>query len=169
MSDSTSSYFKSVADELPVQRAKFAVEGIRFSAIAPGVVNTLMNPVEAPFGGLRSQRLTATVSNLGGLGSLGAVTLVSSAISEVIAEIRSLTSKPFAISIGRTAQRQRAHRDVAAAGVGRGGSVAEKSWGPAATGSTARGRKTRPRKRAGRFRRTLSVHYVSAVEVARCL
>jgi nitronate monooxygenase len=43
--------------------------------------------------------LTATVSNLGGLGSLGAVTLGSSAISEVIAEIRSLTSKPFAINL----------------------------------------------------------------------
>ena len=51
------------------------------------------------------------------------IILSSSAISEVIAEIRSLTSKPFAISLGRTAQRQRAHRDVAAAGVGRGGSV----------------------------------------------
>src|SRR5271163_3845739 len=85
--------------------------------------------IQAPFGGLRSQRLTATVSNLGGLGSLGAVTLGNSAISEVIAEVRSLTSKPFAISLGRTAQRQRAHRDVAAAGVGRGGSVAEKTLG----------------------------------------
>jgi NAD(P)H-dependent flavin oxidoreductase YrpB (nitropropane dioxygenase family) len=55
--------------------------------------------IQAPFGGLPSQRLTATVSNLGGLGSLGAVTLGSSAISEVIAEIRSLTSKPFAINL----------------------------------------------------------------------
>ena len=100
--------------------------------------------VQAPFGGLPSQRLTATVSNLGGLGSLGAVTLGSSAISEVIAEIRDLTSKPFAINLGRTAQRQRAHRDVAAAGVGRGGSVAEKRWGPAATGSTAAGGKPGP-------------------------
>ena len=97
--------------------------------------------IRAPFGGLPSQRLTATVSNLGGLGSLGAVTLGSSAISEVIAEIRGLTSKPFAINLGRTAQRQRAHRDVAAAGVGRGGSVAEERGGPAATGSTAAGGK----------------------------
>jgi nitronate monooxygenase len=55
--------------------------------------------IQAPFGGLPSQRLTATVSNLGGLGSLGAVTLGSSAISEVIGEIRSLTSKPFAINL----------------------------------------------------------------------
>ena len=43
--------------------------------------------IQAPFGGLPSQRLTATVSNLGGLSSLGAVTLGSSAIREVIAEI----------------------------------------------------------------------------------
>src|SRR5271156_2642017 len=93
--------------------------------------------IQAPFGGLRSQRLTATVSNLGGLGSLGAVTVGSSAISEVIAEIRSLTNKPFAISLGRTAQRQRAHRDVAAAGVGRSGSVAEERGGRGATGATA--------------------------------
>ena len=124
--------------------------------------------IQAPFGGLRSQRMTATVSNLGGLGSLGAVTLGSSAISEVIAEIRSLTSKPFAISLGRTAQRQRAYRDVAAAGVGRGGSVAEERGGPAATGSTAADGKPGPCKRAGRFRRTPECAYVSAVELARC-
>ena len=124
--------------------------------------------IRAPFGGLPSQRLTATVSNLGGLGSLGAVTLGSSAISELIAEIRGLTSKPFAINLGRTAQRQRAHRDVAAAGVGRGGSVAEERGGPAATGSTAADGKPGPSKRAGRFRRTSECAYVSAVEVARC-
>ena len=124
--------------------------------------------IRAPFGGLPSQRLTATVSNLGGLGSLGAVTLGSSAISEVIAEIRGLTSKPFAINLGRTAQRQRAHRDVAAAGVGRGGSVAEERGESAATGSTAADGKPGPRKRADRFRRTPECAYVSAVEVARC-
>ena len=118
--------------------------------------------IQAPFGGLPSQRLTATVSNLGGLGSLGAVTLGSSAISEVIAEIRSLTSKPFAINLGRTARRQRAHRDVAAEGVGRCGSVAEERGGPAATGSTTADGKP------GRFRRTPECAYVSAVEVARC-
>src|SRR5580700_5568892 len=72
--------------------------------------------IQAPFGGFPSQQLTAAVSNLGGLGSLGTVTPGSSAISEVIAEIRGLTSKPFAINPRRTAQRQRAHRDVAAAG-----------------------------------------------------
>ena len=55
--------------------------------------------IQAPFGGFPSQQLTAAVSNLGGLGSLGTVTLGSSAISEVIGEIRSLTSKPFAINL----------------------------------------------------------------------
>ena len=123
--------------------------------------------IQAPFGGLPSQRLTATVSNLGGRGSLGAITLGRSAISEVIAEIRTLKSKPCAINLGRTAQRQRAHRDVVAAGVGRGASAAEESVGPVATGSTA-GRKARPHKRAGWFRRTPEFAYVSAVEVARC-
>src|SRR5258708_20817945 len=66
--------------------------------------------IQAPFGGLPSQRLTATVSNFGGLGSLGAVTLGSSAISEVIAEIRSLTRKPFAINLWvSTADREASH------------------------------------------------------------
>jgi nitronate monooxygenase len=55
--------------------------------------------VQAPFGGLASQRLTAEVSNLGALGSLGAVTLGPTAISEAIGEIRSLTVKPFAINL----------------------------------------------------------------------
>jgi nitronate monooxygenase len=55
--------------------------------------------IQAPFGGLPSQHLTATVSNLGGLGSLGAVTLGSSAIKEAIGEIRSLTQRPFAINL----------------------------------------------------------------------
>src|SRR5260370_24446627 len=70
--------------------------------------------IQAPFGGLPSQRLTATVSNLGGLGSLGAVTLGSSAISEVIAEIRSLTRKPFAITLWvSTSDRDASHVGVA--------------------------------------------------------
>jgi nitronate monooxygenase len=55
--------------------------------------------IQAPFGGLASQRLTAEVSNLGGLGSLGAVTLEPAAISEAIDEIRDLTARPFAINL----------------------------------------------------------------------
>jgi nitronate monooxygenase len=64
--------------------------------------------IQAPFGGLPSQHLTATVSNLGGLGSLGAVTLGSSAIKEVIGEIRSLTERQFAINLWVSTSDQRA-------------------------------------------------------------
>ena len=46
-----------------------------------------------------SQRLTAAVSNFGGLGSFGAHGLEPHAIRDVIAEIRSLTSKPFAMNL----------------------------------------------------------------------
>jgi nitronate monooxygenase len=55
--------------------------------------------IQAPFGGFPSQQLTALVSNLGGLGSFGAVTLGSSAIREVIGELRNLTGKSFAINL----------------------------------------------------------------------
>ena len=55
--------------------------------------------IQAPFGGLPSQALTAAVSNLEGLGSFGAVTLSNVAIKEVIGEIRSVTEKPFAINL----------------------------------------------------------------------
>jgi nitronate monooxygenase len=55
--------------------------------------------IQGPLGGLSTQRLTATVSNFGGLGSFGAHSLSSSAIQDVIAEIRALTPKPFAINL----------------------------------------------------------------------
>ena len=55
--------------------------------------------IQGPLGGLSSQRLTATVSNFGGLGSFGAHGLAPHAIDEVVAEIRSLTSKPFAMNL----------------------------------------------------------------------
>src|SRR6202451_2463603 len=55
--------------------------------------------VQGPLGGLSSQRLTAAVSNFGGLGSFGAHGLEPSAIGDVIAEIRSLTAKPFAMNL----------------------------------------------------------------------
>jgi nitronate monooxygenase len=55
--------------------------------------------VQAPFGGFASQHLTATVSELGGLGSLGAVTLSGPAIREAVDEIRTLTNKPFAVNL----------------------------------------------------------------------
>jgi nitronate monooxygenase len=55
--------------------------------------------IQGPLGGLSSQRLTAAVSNFGGLGSFGAHGLAPGAIQETIAEIRSLTSKPFAMNL----------------------------------------------------------------------
>jgi nitronate monooxygenase len=55
--------------------------------------------IQGPLGGLSSQRLTAAVSNFGGLGSFGAHGLAPEAIKDVIAEIRFLTSKPFAMNL----------------------------------------------------------------------
>src|SRR5467141_2834367 len=55
--------------------------------------------IQVPLGGLSSQKLTAAVSNFGGLGSFGAHSLAPEAIKEVIGEIRSLTSKPFAMNL----------------------------------------------------------------------
>jgi len=55
--------------------------------------------IQGPLGGLASQRLAADVSNFGGLGSFGAHGLAPDAIREVIAEIRGLTSKPFAMNL----------------------------------------------------------------------
>ena len=55
--------------------------------------------IQGPLGGLSSQKLTAAVSNFGGLGSFGARGLSPGAIKDVIAEIRSLTSKPFAMNL----------------------------------------------------------------------
>ena len=55
--------------------------------------------IQGPLGGLSSQRLTAAVSNFGGLGSFGAHGLAPQAIHDAIAEIRSLTSKPFAMNL----------------------------------------------------------------------
>jgi nitronate monooxygenase len=55
--------------------------------------------IQGPLGGFSSQRLTAVVSNFGGLGSFGAHGLEPTAIRDVVAEIRSLTSKPFAMNL----------------------------------------------------------------------
>ena len=55
--------------------------------------------IQGPLGGLSSQKLTAAVSNFGGLGSFGAHGLAPEAIKDVIAEIHSLTSKPFAMNL----------------------------------------------------------------------
>src|ERR1700723_3009944 len=55
--------------------------------------------VQGPLGGLSSQRLTAAVSNYGGLGSFGAHGLEPEAIRKVIREIKGLTAKPFAMNL----------------------------------------------------------------------
>lgn len=55
--------------------------------------------IQGPLGGLSSQRLTAAVSNFGGLGSFGAHSLEPPAIADVISEVRSLTTKPFAMNL----------------------------------------------------------------------
>ena len=55
--------------------------------------------IQGPLGGFSSQRLTAAVSNFGGLGSFGAHGLQPQAIKGVIEEIRSLTEKPFAMNL----------------------------------------------------------------------
>jgi nitronate monooxygenase len=65
--------------------------------------------IQGPLGGLSTQRLAATVSNFGGLGSFGAHGLSPSAIKEVIAEIRALTSKPFAMNLWVSMEDEGAH------------------------------------------------------------
>jgi nitronate monooxygenase len=66
--------------------------------------------IQGALGGLSSQRLTAAVSNFGGLGSFGAVTLAPEAIEEAIAQIRSLTSKPFAMNLWVSTEDEGARR-----------------------------------------------------------
>src|ERR1700691_2435359 len=55
--------------------------------------------IQGPLGGFSSQRLTAAVSNFGALGSFGANSVEPSAIADVIGEVRSLTTKPFAVNL----------------------------------------------------------------------
>lgn len=55
--------------------------------------------IQGPLGGLSSQRLTAAVSNYGGLGSFGAHGLHPEAIRKAIREIKDLTPKPFAMNL----------------------------------------------------------------------
>jgi nitronate monooxygenase len=55
--------------------------------------------IQGPLGGFSSQKLTAAVSNWGGLGSFGAHGLEPVAIANILDEIRSLTAKPFAMNL----------------------------------------------------------------------
>lgn len=56
--------------------------------------------IQGPLGGgLSTAKLTATVSNLGGLGSFGAHHLPPGEIAKVADEIRALTARPFALNL----------------------------------------------------------------------
>src|SRR3981081_1800651 len=70
--------------------------------------------IQGPLGGLSSQRLTSAVSNFGGLGSFGAHGLEPNAIEDVIAEIRSLTAKAFAMNLWVSMEDAEAHTSDAA-------------------------------------------------------
>ena len=80
--------------------------------------------IQGPLGGLSSQRLTAAVSNYGGLGSFGAHGLKPEAIRGIIREIKGLTPKPFAVNLwvsmedkgALTSTEEAFHRSQAAAG-----------------------------------------------------
>ncbi len=65
----------------------------------PSVLGIEYPIIQGPLGGFSSQRLAAAVSNFGGLGSFGAHGLEPQAIRDVIAEIRFLTAKPFAVNL----------------------------------------------------------------------
>jgi nitronate monooxygenase len=60
--------------------------------------------IQGPLGGFSTERLTAAVSNLGGLGSYGANALAPDTIGPVADAIRSRTSKPFAINLWVSAE-----------------------------------------------------------------
>lgn len=55
--------------------------------------------IQAPMGGVATPRLVASVSNAGGLGSLGAAYMSAKEIKESIREIRDLTDQPFAVNL----------------------------------------------------------------------
>jgi nitronate monooxygenase len=55
--------------------------------------------VLGPFGGASSAELVSSVSNAGGLGSYGLYGLTAKKITDVAAEIRELTDRPFALNL----------------------------------------------------------------------
>ncbi len=55
--------------------------------------------VQGPFGGLSSVALAASVSNSGGMGSIGAARLSAEQIHETVAQLREQTTKPFSMNI----------------------------------------------------------------------
>lgn len=55
--------------------------------------------IQGAFGGFRSERLVAEVSNAGALGSIGANALEPAQIGESIAQVRALTTRPFSVNL----------------------------------------------------------------------
>src|ERR1700761_243307 len=55
--------------------------------------------IQGPLGGFPTQKLTALVSNFGGLGSFGGLNLGSSQLRDAIQEIRGMTSRPFSVNL----------------------------------------------------------------------
>ena len=56
--------------------------------------------IQGPFGGgLSTVQLTASVADLGGLGSFGAHQLPPDAIGTLVREIKAHTSRPFAVNL----------------------------------------------------------------------
>jgi len=55
--------------------------------------------IQGPFAGVPTHRLTTLVSNMGGLGCIGAHGLDGSALSEAIGQVREETSRPFAVNL----------------------------------------------------------------------
>src|ERR1700754_2851713 len=71
--------------------------------------------IQGPLGGLSSQRLTAAVSNYGGLCSFGAHGVATRAHQDGIAELRSMTGQPFAMNLWVSMEDEGARTSDAAA------------------------------------------------------
>jgi nitronate monooxygenase len=55
--------------------------------------------IQGPLGGFKTEKLTAAVSNFGGLGSYGGLSLEPSRLTELVAELKEATKKPFAVNL----------------------------------------------------------------------
>lgn len=67
--------------------------------------------IQGPFGGgLSSSKLAAAAANAGGLGSFGAHHLSAEAIKEIAADIRKLTTSPFALNLWIPVEGERSQR-----------------------------------------------------------
>lgn len=64
-----------------------------------GILGVEVPVVLGPFGGLSNVELTATVSELGGLGSYGLYGYDASRIRTVVADLRAATRRPFALNL----------------------------------------------------------------------